>query len=277
MNESINLIDRYVGGRIRDYRKKLGWTLAELGEQLGISAQQLQKYEQGMTRVSVGALYRLSLIMAVKCEYFFEGFEKKNHLPEEKILHKIPEERKRPIDILLIENDPNDALITRKAIEKSGIHVNFHLFHTGKQALSFLREGQILPTFPRPEIIILELNIPREEGHLTLREIKRDRRLCDIPVIILANCVARAEIVKVYQNSAAGFIRKPLNFKEYCEHINLTLQYWSRAVTLPRMDSPLPTPLDAMYENDLKTEGQSEKNQQPRSLTNVPFLREPTD
>ena len=243
MNPSI--IDPYVGGRVRDYRKKLGWTLAELGEKLDISPQQMQKYEQGKTRISVSILYKLSLIMAVRDDYFFQGFEQKssmllNYNQDE----KIPEERKRPIDILLVESDPDEALITRKAIEKSSINVNFHLLHTGKQALHFLKNGQTSPTFPRPEIIILELSIPKGEGYLTLKELKRDRRLCDIPVIILANSVEREEMMKAYQGNAAAFIRKPLNFKEYCECINTTLEYWSKVVTLPQMDSSEPDPLD---------------------------------
>ncbi len=240
-----NIIDPYVGRRIRDYRKKLGWTLSELGEKLETSPQQMQKYEQGRSRISVDILYKLSLIMAIKYEYFFEGFEKNGEfLAKFDVNGKMPEERKRPIDVLLIENNPEEALTTRQAIEKSPVAVNFHVLHTGKQAIHFLKNGQHVSTFPRPEIIILELNIPKEDGHLTLREIKRDRRFSDIPVIILANCVERDTMVKAYQNNAAGFIRKPLNFDEYCDHINLTLQYWSRVVTLPQMDSAEPIPLD---------------------------------
>jgi transcriptional regulator with XRE-family HTH domain len=246
-----NIIDPYVGTRIRNYRKKLGWTLTELGEKLEISPQQMQKYEQGKTRISVNILYKLSLIMAVKSDYFFEGFKRNpSMLLNCNMEDRIPEERKRPIDVLLVENDPEEALITRKAIEKSNVAVNFHLLHTGKQALNFLKNGQSLPTFPRPEIIILELSIPKGEGYLTLKEIKRDRRLCDIPVIVLANSVDRGEMMKAYQGNAAAFIRKPLNFGEYCDYINMTLQYWSRVVTLPQMDSSEPSPLDVELNAD---------------------------
>jgi transcriptional regulator with XRE-family HTH domain len=202
-----NVIDPYVGTRIRDYRKKLGWTLAELGEKLDISPQQMQKYEQGRTRISVDILYRLSSIMVVRSDYFFEGFTKPklNMSINCDMEDAIPEERKRPIDVLLVENDPEEALVTRKAIEKSNVAVNFHLLHTGKQALTFLKKGQSSPTFPRPEIIILELSIPKGEGYVTLREIKRDRSLCDIPVIVLANSVK--DVRCLGSNEGCGKVR----------------------------------------------------------------------
>lgn len=254
MNKHSNIIDPYVGKRVRNYRKKLGWTLLDLGQKLNVSPQQMQKYEQGRTRISAHVLYNLSLIMAVKPDYFFEGFEQHLNLPPNHYTDsRMPESRKRPIDILLVERDPSEALITRKAIEKAEIESNFHLLHTGRQALLFLRKEENHMSFPRPEIIILELNIPREDAYGTLRELKRDRRLCDIPVIILANSVERIEMMRAYQNNAAGFIRKPLSFKSYCEYINLMLLYWARVVTLPKMDSATPPPLEAELEKKEET------------------------
>ncbi|MBM3610036.1 MAG: response regulator [Alphaproteobacteria bacterium] len=233
----ISKLDPFVGARIRRYRKKLGWSLGDLAEKIFLSCQQLQKYEQGKTRISVGVLYQVSLVMGIKSDQFFEGFEETHKSFVKSIKGNLPEKRQKPIDILLLEHNPEDALITRKAIEKSGIPSNFHIFHSGDKVLEFLKDPGTPPTFPRPEIIILELNTPRKEGQILLKEIKRDRRLCDIPVIVLTNSVDREEMIKCYQHYAAGFIRKPLNFKEYCEHISLTLQYWSQVVKLPRMDS----------------------------------------
>ena len=244
MEKKRNIIDPYVGSRIRTYRKKLGWTLLEMGKKLELSPQQVQKYEQGKTRISVSSLYKISLIMAVNCEYFFEGFELQQKIVEGyKPSDKMPGKRKRPLDVLLIEHDPTEALITQRAIEHSKVDVNFYLLHTGKQALKFLKQEHGVSPFPRPELIVLELNNP-EEDYDTLREFKRDRRLSDIPVIILASTTQREDMIKSYRSNASGFIRKPLRFREYCEYINLTLQYWSRAVVLPHMDHPAPDPLE---------------------------------
>ena len=233
----VSKVDPFVGAKIRCYRKKLGWSLGDLAKKISLSCQQLQKYEQGKTRISVGVLYQISLAMGIKSDQFFEGFEEVHESFVKAVRNSMPEKRQKPIDILLLEHNPEDGLITRKAIENSGIPSNFHMFHSSAKVLEFLRDTETISIFPRPEIIILELNAPRKEGHVLLKEIKRDRRLCDIPVIILTNCTDREEMIKCYQHYAAGFIRKPLNFKEYCEHINLTLQYWSQVVKLPQMDS----------------------------------------
>ena len=250
METKKNVIDPYVGGRIREYRKKLGWTLSEMARKMEISPQQIQKYEQGKSRISVSNLYKISLLMSVSCEYFFDGFDQQNKvLANYKQSEKMPGKRKRPLDVLLVEQDPTEALITRRAIEKSSVDVNFYLLHTGKQALKFLKQDKGVSPFPRPELIILEFDTSEEELAI-LREFKRDRRLSDIPVIVLANSTQREDMIKSYRNNASGFIRKPLRFKQYCEYINLTLQYWSRAVVLPQMDQPAPDPLDVELAKD---------------------------
>jgi transcriptional regulator with XRE-family HTH domain len=251
-------VDPFVGARIRSYRKKLGWSLGEMAQKLSLSCQQLQKYEQGKTRISVGTLYKVSLVTGIQSQYFFEGFDALHKRFVKKLKNEMPEGRKKPLDILLLEHNPEDAIVTRKAIENSDIKSNFHIFHNGLKILEFLKEEDAFSKFPKPEIIFLELSPQKKESLSTLKEIKRVPFLCDIPVIVVTNCGEREEIIKCYRYNAAGFIRKTPDFKEYCEHINLTLQYWSNAVKLPRMDEIESGPKE-------KEAGDSKEEQSPKN------------
>ena len=236
-----NCVDPHVGSRIRSQRLKLKWTLADLSEKLHMSPQQVQKYEAGKARVSANILYKLSCLMAVNYDYFFEGLQEKlPKIPDYDTTHIIPTRRLKPIDLLLIDHNPEDVLKTRKAIEKSGIDVNFHLLNSGEQALSFLKNPPKESLFVRPEIILLEINLPRLAGGFVLKELKRDRQLSDIPVLILANSINADDMNNAYRHNTAGFVRKSLNFQTYCQQIRFLLKYWSWVVTLPRMGQKAP-------------------------------------
>lgn len=257
--ENRNIIDPYVGQKIKEFRKKLGWTLSEMGRMLDISAQQVQKYEQGKTRISVAALYKISLIMAVEYETFFEGFSRQRKLlPDYKPKEKMPRKRLRPLDVLLVQKDQTEVLVTRRAIEKSSVDVNLYLLQTAKMALSFLRQDCNVAPFPRPELIILELD-PYEDTLWALREFKRDRSLNDIPVVVLAGSSEREDMIKCYKNNASGFIRKPIRFREHYKQMDLALQYWADAMILPQMDHAETDPLEVELAQEVAKKNSSKK------------------
>ena len=236
-------MDSYVGARIRAHRQKLGWTLADLAQRVAISPQQLQKYEYGATRVSASLLYKISSVMGKRTDDFFEGALQVTNTSAPFEKSSFPQNRTHPLYVLLVEYDPAEALVTRRAIERSRIKTKLHMVSTHDQALDFLRNKQSLNSFPRPEIILLELQLRQREGDYTLRSIKRDRNLMDIPVVILTHSAERKELIGAYQNNAAGFIAKPSSFRDYCQSLSLLFQYWSRVVSLPHMDKEEKDPL----------------------------------
>jgi CheY-like chemotaxis protein len=237
MNDSsleVNPIDLHVGKKVRERRQKLGWTLVELAERLNVSHQQIQKYEQGTTRISASILYQLSKIFSTNQNYFFEGFQPPLH-------GKLSVSNGDTIDlagrscmnVFLVEDDPADELLTRKALEGTQQKINIHAVHDGENAINVLRHPQHLDKFPRPDLVLLDLNIPKRDGHMVLRELKRDRDLQDIPVVVLTNSISKQEMVSVYKSGASGYICKSFDFEVFKRHMGSLISYWASTVVLP--------------------------------------------
>ena len=140
----------------------------------------------------------------------------------------------RPIEILLVEDSPTDALLTREALEQSKILNQLHRVENGVEALAFLRrEGQYAGT-PRPDLILLDLNLPKKSGIEVLQEIKEDEDLRIIPVVVLTTSKSEEDIVKSYHLHANCFIIKPVDFNKFTEVIQSIREFWFSVVTLPR-------------------------------------------
>jgi CheY-like chemotaxis protein/DNA-binding XRE family transcriptional regulator len=226
-SEELKSLDVYVGGKLRKRRQKLDLTLAQVAERLGVSHQQIQKYEQAETRVSAPALYQIATLYGVSPQYFFEGFsdyslKKNSHVHDHEALN-----------ILLVEDDPADELIIRSAIEGMSTKVRIFSVHDGMQAIEFLRNKNVTASFPRPDVILLDLDIPKKNGLSVLRDIKRDRGIHDIPVIMLVNTICQDTLQSVYSHQAAGYICKADSRENLTNRIKSFIQYWTQSVTLP--------------------------------------------
>lgn len=139
----------------------------------------------------------------------------------------------RPIEILLVEDSPTDALLTREALEQSKILNRMHRVENGVEALAFLRrEGRYAGT-PRPDLILLDLNLPKKSGIEVLHEIKEDEDLRIIPVVVLTTSKAEEDIVKSYDLHANCYITKPVDFDKFTEVIQSIREFWFSVVTLP--------------------------------------------
>ena len=140
----------------------------------------------------------------------------------------------RPIEILLVEDSPTDALLTREALEQSKILNQLHRVENGVEALAFLRrEGQYAGT-PCPDLILLDLNLPKKSGIEVLQEIKEDEDLRIIPVVVLTTSKSEEDIVKSYDLHANCYIIKPVDFNKFTEVIQSIREFWFSVVTLPR-------------------------------------------
>lgn len=236
MDNQTHPVDMYVGNKLCLRRKSLQMSLSQLAEKMGISHQQIQKYEKGTTRISASVLYELASILGVSVEYFYEGFNPDaNDYSVPGVEDTISLKRKEKFFVLLIEDSATDEVLTRKAIEACPQNVEVYSVHDGVEALQFLRNKRGINSFPRPDIVLLDLNIPKKDGMTVLKEMKRDAEIIDIPVIVLTNTINAHEMYEVYKAYASGFISKSFDINEFRRHIAIMIDYWSSAVVLPSM------------------------------------------
>jgi chemotaxis family two-component system response regulator Rcp1 len=132
-----------------------------------------------------------------------------------------------------VDNEPADLLLLRRAIKASNHPTNVYALHDGEGALAFLRGKGSLRHFPRPDIILMDLCLPKRGGHSLLKEIKRDRSLQDIPVIIITNSVSISEVRAVYRHFAAGYINKTFDYNLLKRRIATLVAYWGKTIMLP--------------------------------------------
>lgn len=126
---------------------------------------------------------------------------------------------RRVIDVLLVEDDPGDVLMTREAFELSPIPSTLHVVGDGEQAMHFLRRTSEFAGAPRPGLILLDLNLPRRNGLEVLADLKADPGLLTIPVVILTTSQAETDILTSYQLHANAYITKPVSFDRFAEAI----------------------------------------------------------
>jgi two-component system, chemotaxis family, response regulator Rcp1 len=139
----------------------------------------------------------------------------------------------RPVEILLVEDSPSDAALTREALEKGKIANNLNCVGDGVEALEYLHRQGKFAKAKRPDLIMLDLNMPRKDGKEVLKELKSDPSLKTIPVIVLTTSHAEQDILQSYQLSANCYITKPVDFKSFIDVVNSIEQFWLSVVTLP--------------------------------------------
>jgi CheY-like chemotaxis protein len=137
------------------------------------------------------------------------------------------------IEVLLIEDSPTDILMTQEALEQGKLLNQLHVVEDGAAALAFLRHQGPYATSPRPDLILLDLNLPRKSGQEVLAELKADEKLKFIPVVILTTSKADEDVVKSYELHANCYITKPVGFTSFVEVVHAIESFWFSVVTLP--------------------------------------------
>ena len=140
----------------------------------------------------------------------------------------------RPIDVLLIEDSDTDVLITRKSFQQSRMPVNLHVAKDGVEGMKFLRREPPYADAPVPDLILLDLNLPRKDGREVLAEIKSDEALKLIPVVVLTTSQAEDDRLRSYQLHANCYISKPVDFSGFAEIVSAIQDFWFRVVSLPK-------------------------------------------
>lgn len=138
-----------------------------------------------------------------------------------------------PIEVLLVEDNPGDVLLTKIALEDSKIRVNLNVVEDGVEAMAFLRKQGKYINMPHPDIILLDFNLPKKDGREVLAEVKTDDNLKRIPVVVLTTSQAEEDILKAYNLAANCYISKPVDFDQFVKIIQSIENFWFTVVKLP--------------------------------------------
>ncbi len=139
----------------------------------------------------------------------------------------------RIVNVLLVEDDPGDVLMTREAFDEY-LHNRLDVVTDGSDALAYLRHEAPYEDVPRPDLILLDLNLPRRDGREVLAEVKADESLRHIPVIVLTTSQAEEDVLRSYQLHANAYVTKPVDFDGFIEAIKQIDHFFVSVVQLPR-------------------------------------------
>lgn len=139
----------------------------------------------------------------------------------------------KAIEILLVEDNPGDARLAQEAIREAKWDNHLNWVHDGTEAIDFLRRQGRYVSAPRPDLILLDLNLPRKDGREVLAEIKADEALRRIPVIVLSTSDADEDVVRAYKLRANSYISKPVQLSDYVRIVKSLREFWFTVVNLP--------------------------------------------
>jgi two-component system, chemotaxis family, response regulator Rcp1 len=140
------------------------------------------------------------------------------------------------IDILVVEDNPGDARLIEEVLRVYKDNYNLHLVEDGVEAMNFLHKEGKYSNSPRPDLILLDLNLPRKDGREVLAEIKSDVSFKMIPVVIMTTSQAEEDIIKAYSLHANCFVTKPLELDQFNKTIKSIVEFWYALVKLPRKE-----------------------------------------
>ena len=138
-----------------------------------------------------------------------------------------------PIEILLVEDNPGDARLTREALRDARVRNNLHVAADGVEALAFLRRQGKHSAVPTPDLILLDLNLPKKDGREVLAIIKADDRLRHIPVVVVTGSEAEEDVRQSYRDHANAYVKKPIDTQAFLEAVNSIDLFWLQIVRLP--------------------------------------------
>jgi two-component system, chemotaxis family, response regulator Rcp1 len=138
------------------------------------------------------------------------------------------------IEVLLVEDSPGDVRLTREALKDAKVHISLHVATDGIEAMAYLERTGVYVSAPRPDLILLDLNLPRKDGREVLKEIKESPSLRTIPVVILTTSSSEADVLQSYQLHANCYISKPVDLDGFLKVVQSIDNFWLSVVKLPR-------------------------------------------
>lgn len=143
----------------------------------------------------------------------------------------------RAIEVLLVEDDPGDVLMTKEAFEDNKVVNTLHVVNNGVDAMAFLRRQEPYADAPTPDLILLDLNLPRMDGREVLAEVKGDEAMRRIPVVILTTSEAEEDVLRSYHLHANAYVTKPVDFDAFVKVVRQVDDFFLSVVRLPPRDS----------------------------------------
>ena len=140
-----------------------------------------------------------------------------------------------PIEILLVEDNPGDARLAAEALKENKVRNNLYHVKGGVEAMRFLRRQAEYADAPLPDLVLLDLNLPRKDGHEVLKEMKGDAKLRLIPVVVLTTSAAERDLIKSYNLHANAYVVKPMSLDQFVEVVQAIEEFWLSIVRLPRV------------------------------------------
>jgi two-component system, chemotaxis family, response regulator Rcp1 len=145
--------------------------------------------------------------------------------------------RSRPVEVLLVEDNENDVELTRQGFKRTKLLLNLHRVRNGEECMAYLRkQGEYLNAFP-PDLILLDLNMPKMNGREVLAQMVADETLASIPVVVLSTSEEGEEIMKLYKMRCSSYIVKPVDFEQFLKVVRSIADYWFTVVVLPKANS----------------------------------------
>lgn len=142
---------------------------------------------------------------------------------------------RRAIEILLVEDNPGDVRLTQEVLKEGKVRNRLNVVGDGVEALAYLRRASPFEKVTRPDLILMDLNLPKKNGREVLREIKKDKTLRRIPVVILTTSKAEQDILDTYDLHANCYITKPVDLGQFMRVVSMIEDFWFTIVRLPRM------------------------------------------
>lgn len=137
------------------------------------------------------------------------------------------------VEILMVEDNPADIRLTQEAFKDAKVLNNMHIVVDGEEAMAFLRREGNYPDAPRPDLILLDLNLPKKDGREVLAEIKKDPELKRIPVVILTTSEDEKDIFKAYDLHVNAYVKKPVDLNQFMKVVEAVEDFWLTVVRLP--------------------------------------------
>lgn len=142
-------------------------------------------------------------------------------------------ENVRVVDVLLVEDDPGDVLMTQEAFADNKVHNRLHVVNNGVDAMAFLHQEGPYADVPQPDLILLDLNLPKMDGREVLAAIKEDKALRSIPVVVLTTSEAEEDVLRSYNLYANAYVTKPVDFERFIDVVRRIDEFFVTVVRLP--------------------------------------------
>jgi len=145
----------------------------------------------------------------------------------------------RPLQVLVVEDNDNDVELLRIALAEHGAETVLHHVRNGEECMAFLRHGSGHAGSPVPDLVLLDLNMPRMDGREVLAAMSEDPQLCNLPVVVLSTSSAAQDITESYEHRCRSYMVKPSNYEDFAALCGAVIEYWCSLVLLPQAAKPV--------------------------------------